>query len=246
MVVPIKRGGVKGNSLSDAFAFNNTFAVLAINLGLALVEVVKSVKLGGNAKDETHSPAAVGVLAEVLGRFPLADADGIGNSQGIKGEIASISELTTDGGVAEERVHALGVSDSGSGLEMLDILAETQDLAGKTELLLDGVPRRHLGGRAICAQEIPGVETGEILKRAEELIAADGGGDEAQVVGHRRVIDEGVCDHDGRWVVVVMMWLMLCFSIGEAAQRNVRQAEAVLGGAKRRARCCDKVCDAYV
>lgn len=56
---------------------------------------------------------------------------------------------------------------------MLDELADAQDLARRAELLLHGVVG--VDGRlgAVGAVQVPGVETREVLQRAEDLIAAD-------------------------------------------------------------------------
>jgi len=78
---------------------------------------------------------------------------------------------------------------------VLDVLADAHYFAGEAELLLDGFEGRDFGGRAIRAVEVPGVEAGEVLKGTEELVAADGGGDELEVVGYGGVVDEGVGDH---------------------------------------------------
>lgn len=42
-------------------------------------------------------------------------------------------------------------------------------------MLLDGFVGRDEPGRVVSAEEIPGVEAGEVLKGAEELVAADCG-----------------------------------------------------------------------
>lgn len=194
--VSIIRYGVwKGNPLEDLLALDDAFAVLAINLGLALLEAVQRIDLAGNAKDEAHGPEAGSVLLQRLGSMPLANARSITHRQGIKGEVPCIANLSADSGVAQKGLDGLCVGGLGGGLEVLDVLADAHDLAGEAELLLDGVPGGHLRGGAVCAEEVPGVEAGEVLDRAEDLVAADGGGDEAQVMGHRGVVGEGVGDH---------------------------------------------------
>lgn len=80
---------------------------------------------------------------------------------------------------------------------MVDVLADAEDLAHEAELLLEGVPGGDFRGGAVGAQEVPGVEAREVLDCAHELVATHGGGDEAQVVSHRGVVDDGVGDHDG-------------------------------------------------
>jgi hypothetical protein len=51
--------------------------------------------------------------------------------------------------------------------------ADAQDLAGCAELLLDGVVGVDGGLGLVGAVEVPGVEAGEVLDCAEELVATD-------------------------------------------------------------------------
>lgn len=56
---------------------------------------------------------------------------------------------------------------------MLEKLADTEDFAGGAELLLDGVEGLDGGLRAVRAQEIPGVEAGEVLQSSHDLVTTD-------------------------------------------------------------------------
>lgn len=56
---------------------------------------------------------------------------------------------------------------------MFGEFADAQDLAGCAELLLDGVVGVDGGLGLVGAVEVPGVEAGEVLDCAEELVAAD-------------------------------------------------------------------------
>lgn len=56
---------------------------------------------------------------------------------------------------------------------MFDEFTKTQDFAACCELFLDGVVRGYGGLRAVCAEEIPGVEAGEVLEGSEDFVAAD-------------------------------------------------------------------------
>jgi hypothetical protein len=180
----------------DALALDDALAVLAINVGLALLEPVEGVDLGDDAEGEAHGPEAVGLALGVLCTGPLADAGGVEDGGGVEGEVAGVAELAADGGIPEDRVRAGGlIGGEGGGLEVLDVLAEAHDLAGEAELLLEGVPGQDGGGEGVGAEEVPGVEAGKVLDGAEELVAADGGGDELEVVGHRGVVDDCVGDH---------------------------------------------------
>lgn len=67
---------------------------------------------------------------------------------------------------------------------MLDELSEPQDLARQAEVRLDQRVGRDGGGRVVGAVEVPGVEAGEVLQRAEEFVAANcGGGGEGISLG---------------------------------------------------------------
>lgn len=134
---------------------------------------------------------------EVLGAFPLPDTGGIGHGGRVKRQVAGVANLTTDGGVAQEAVEGFGIGGHDGGLEVLDVLADAEDLARQAELLLGGFPGEDLGLCRSGAEEVPGVEAGKVLDRAQELVAADGGGDEAQVVRYGGVVGECVDDHCG-------------------------------------------------
>lgn len=66
---------------------------------------------------------------------------------------------------------------------MLHVLADAHKLARETELLLDGLEGRNGARERICSEQVPGVEAGEVLDCAQELVAADGRGDVFEVVG---------------------------------------------------------------
>lgn len=56
---------------------------------------------------------------------------------------------------------------------MLDELADTQDLARGAELLLDGVEGFDGGLGTVGAEEVPGVEAGEVLEGTEDFVTTD-------------------------------------------------------------------------
>lgn len=56
---------------------------------------------------------------------------------------------------------------------MFDEFAKPQDFAGGAELFFQGVPRRDRGCWVVGAEEIPGVEAGEVLDCAEGFVSAD-------------------------------------------------------------------------
>ncbi len=80
---------------------------------------------------------------------------------------------------------------------MLDVLAQTDGLAREAELLLDGLEWCDGGRGRVGAVQVPGVEAGEVLEGTEDLVAADDGRDEAEVVGEHWVVGELGCDHVG-------------------------------------------------
>lgn len=56
---------------------------------------------------------------------------------------------------------------------MFDEFAESQDFAGGAELLFEGVPGRNGGGWVVGAEEVPGIEAGEVLDCAEGFVSAN-------------------------------------------------------------------------
>ena len=134
--------------------------------------------------------------------LPRPDAGGVRNSERIAGEVTGVTQLATDLGVLEDGVHGLCVGCGGSGLEVLDKLAGSEDLAEQAKLLLEGVPRSDLVGGCVRAEEVPGVETSKVLEDSHELVATEGSGHVAQVVRYRRVVDDCVGDHDDDGLVI--------------------------------------------
>lgn len=207
------RGGWISHSPGNVLAVYDALAVLAVNLGLPLLQLIQRVQLGRDAEYQAHGPEPVPVGLDGLGLVPLLDAGGVGQRGRVKGQVAGVANLLADARVAQEGVDGLGVVGGlDSGLEVLDVLADAEDLARQAELLLGDVPGGDLGLGGIGAQEVPGVEAGEVLDGAEELVAADGGGDEAEVVLDGGVVHERVDDHfDGCSVDDLGVYLSICF-----------------------------------
>lgn len=101
---------------------------------------------------------------------------------------------------------------------MFDILPDAEALPRESELLLDSLEGGDNPLWVVGTVEVPGIKAREVLEGSEELVAADyrrGGGliredgrpaaehgltgccDEAEVMGYRRVVDEGVGNHGG-------------------------------------------------
>jgi hypothetical protein len=102
---------------------------------------------------------------------------------------------------------------------VLDILPDAHDLSCRAEVFLDSFPWRDGGGGVSFAQEVPAQEPCQVLECSQGLVAAYRGGDEAQVMRYRGVIDEGVGDHGevmcrcggmGRRGRLVFVWCVLC------------------------------------
>jgi len=80
---------------------------------------------------------------------------------------------------------------------MLDVLADTQAFACEAELLLDGFEGRDQALGVVGAVEVPGVEAGEVLQGAEELVAADWGEEEESELGKTGKGEEGGAEEEG-------------------------------------------------
>lgn len=136
-------------------------------------------------------------MLHARGVLPGLDAGGVRDSERIAGEVTGVTQLATDLGVPKDGVHGLCVGGSGGSLEVLDKLASSEDLSEQAKLLLEGVPRSDLVWGCVCAEEVPGVETGKVLEDSHKLVATKSSGHVAQVVRYRGVVDDCVGDHDG-------------------------------------------------
>lgn len=210
--------------LFDLLGLDNSLAFLAVHRLLLLLQPEEGVDPRDGAACQTGAPRAVRILLQTLGGGQLAVADGVDDGDGVEGQVAGVAELATDGQVAQDGVDgALVLQGDGGSLEVLDELADAHDLARGAELLLDGIVGVDGGLRAVGAVQVPGVEAGEVLQGTEKLVTTDwtqqmrlavvscfrlptmttmagertGCRDEAQPVRQRRVVEEGVSDHDG-------------------------------------------------
>lgn len=115
----------------------------------------------------------------------------------VQRQVSSISQLSTNSGISEDWVHSLGIHGYRSSLEVLHKLAKSHDLTSQAKVLLHRLKWSDGRGRVVRSVEIPCVESGEVLEGSEELVTADGGCDEFEVMGHGGVVDEGIGDHFG-------------------------------------------------
>lgn len=104
------------------------------------MQTEQGVNTRNETAGQTRGPGPVSILLELLDGSQLAVPDHVDDSDSVEGEVARVAELTTDGQVAEDRVDGvLVVEGQRGGLQVLEELADTQDLARGAELLLDGV-----------------------------------------------------------------------------------------------------------
>lgn len=162
------------NILLNLLGLDNTLTLLAVNRLLLLLQSPQRVQSRDCTEDQPSRPAPVGILLQLLRRLQLLDTDDIDGPDGVEGQVTGVTQLATDGQVAEHGVEwALVVNDGGGGLEVLDELADTHDLSRCAELLLDGVEGFDGGLGTVGAEEVPGVEAGEVLQGTHDLVTTD-------------------------------------------------------------------------
>lgn len=162
------------NILLNLLRLNNTLTLLPINGLLLLLQPVQRISTSHSTAHQTSQPRSISTLLQTLDTGQLAVPDGIDHGHHIQRQVSGVAELATDGEVAQDGVDGgLVVEGDGGGLEVLGELADAQDLAGRAELLLDCVVGVDGGLGFVGAVEVPGVEAGEVLDCAEELVAAD-------------------------------------------------------------------------
>lgn len=114
------------------------------------------------------------MLLQSLGRSKLTNTDRVNNGDCIEREVARVAKLTADGEITEYRVDRVLVVGGQCGcLQMLNKLADPQNLPSCSELLLDSVERLDGGLGAVGAVEVPSIEAGEVLQGSKDLIATD-------------------------------------------------------------------------
>lgn len=79
------------NVLLDSLACHNTLAILLIDLGLLLSQVIEGVGSGYGAEQQSRQPESVGLLLQSLGRLALPDSGGIQDSQAVQRQVSGIA-----------------------------------------------------------------------------------------------------------------------------------------------------------
>lgn len=162
------------NILLNLLRLNNTLTLLPINSLLLLLQTEQRINTRHSTAHQARQPRPVSTLLQTLDTGQLAVPDGIDHGNHVQRQVSGVAKLATDGEVAQDGVDgALVVESDGGGLEVFGELADAQDLAGRAELLLHCVVRVDGGLGLVGAVEVPGVEAGEVLDCAEELVAAD-------------------------------------------------------------------------
>ena len=95
----------------------------------------------------------------------------IGHS--VQAQIHRVPQLPTHSTIPQHRIHVLRIGRNRRKLEVLDILAQSERLSRKSELLLDILEGGNEGSLCGATREIPGVEASEVLEGAEELVSAN-------------------------------------------------------------------------
>lgn len=204
---------MKGDILLNPLGGNSTLTILLVDPGLLLFQVVQRVSSGDGAEQKTEHPAPVRFLLQPLGVRALADVRGIQEGQGIKGQVAGVSQLSANSTVLNNGVEILGVGCHGRSLEVLNVLAQlhkdmledrkrmrrgethAHGFADEAELLFDSLPGSNLTRCGIGTEEVPSVEAREVLQSSKELVAAGGRGYELEVMRHRWVVHKSVGNH---------------------------------------------------
>jgi hypothetical protein len=195
-----------GNSPLDLLSLNHALAILLIQSRLSILQRPQRIQTANNAEAQPSEPRLLRIPSNSLRIRGRPDASSIQERSRIKRQVRTVPELASDRGILEHRVEILAVGCDLGALEVLDVLAEAHGLARESELLLDSLEGLDGRGGGIGAVQVPRVEAREVLDGAEELVAADGCGDEAEVVRERGVVDDGVDDGHG-WKLWKGYWM---------------------------------------
>ena len=160
------------------------------------MQLPQGIHTGDGATEQPGHPAPIRPLGKLLLIGQLDDAQQIEHGDVIDGQVSGIPQLATDGEVVDDGISGVFVVEGHrGGLEVFDELRQTEDLSGGAEFFLDRLEDVDGALRVVGAQEVPGVEAGEVLDRSEHLVPSGGGRDIAQVMRYGGVVDQCAGDH---------------------------------------------------
>jgi len=93
-------------------------------------------------------------------------------SKVIQNQIPSITQLSPNSCVSKHRIQATVIARLGGRLEVFEPFGQTQQLSRCAKSLLDVLVGLNVQCRVVSPEEVPGVEAGEVLEGAEDLVAA--------------------------------------------------------------------------
>lgn len=205
----------------DLLRLHHALALLPIHLPLPLPEPPKRVPAAHDAAQQADGPRPVRLARDALRPGAGPDPRRVEIGDGVQTEVDGVAELAPDGRVLQHGIEGFRVGGQRSRAEVLDVLADAEQLAREAEVGFYRQEGRDCQWGGVGAEQVEGEEAREVLQRAEELVAADfgvesgwlvrelkggegtgeegrtGGGDVAEVVRYCWVVDEGVGDHGG-------------------------------------------------
>lgn len=146
-------------SLFDLLSLDNPLALLAVDRLLLLSQTPKRVDARHKTADQPSKPGPVGMLLQFLSGLELAESEGVDQRDGVEGQITGIAKLAANRKVLEHRIAAnarsLVVKSHSRGLEVLNELPRTENLAREGKVFLQGIPRRNRRLGLVRAEEVP-------------------------------------------------------------------------------------------
>lgn len=169
--------GVREYILLNHLRLSGTLSFLTVKGPLSIPKAVQAVQASNGTECQPSEPSPEGVFLQFLDSRQLLDPRRVDVGNRIEGQIYTVSELTTDGKVLQDRVGGcgggFGVERNGGRFEVFDVLADPHQLTGQAELFLDRIVGSDRALGVVCAVEVPRIETSEVLDCAEKLVTTD-------------------------------------------------------------------------
>lgn len=140
--------------------------------------------------EDTKGPEVGADLLDGLDVVNLLDAGTVDVDDRVKDQVDGVAEVSTNGCVSEARVQGLVLIGHGGGLEVANGLADSEELSGHGELVLDLSEDVDSVLGVALSEQVEGQEPRKVLDGSQDLVSTDVGLEQLDHSGHCGVLGE--------------------------------------------------------